>query len=123
MPPSEPASVEAKRRRIPKQSSPNNKIKGVYMEEKFEKRDRGDRSERGDRNDRGDRGGARPARRKVCMFCADANLNIDYKDIGRIKKFVAENGKILPRRQTNLCAKHQREITTAVKRARVVSLM
>jgi len=62
-------------------------------------------------------------RRKVCIFCADGNIVIDYKDVARLRKFIAENGKILPRRQTNCCAKHQREITTAVKRARVVSLL
>ena len=62
-------------------------------------------------------------RRKVCPFCAEPNLVIDYKDIGRLRKFVTDKGKILPKRQTNLCAKHQREITTAVKRARVVSLL
>lgn len=62
-------------------------------------------------------------KRKVCIFCAESNLVIDYKDVARLRKFISEKGKILPKRQTNLCSKHQREITTAVKRARVMSLL
>ena len=55
-------------------------------------------------------------RRKVCVFCQE-------KDINRLKKFVAESGKILPRRMTGTCAKHQRELSTAIKRARVAALL
>ena len=67
----------------------------------------------------------RPARRrrKVCMFCAEKDKTIDYKDVATLRKFVSERGKILPRRVTGTCAKHQREITTAVKRARHIALM
>ncbi|MBR2546650.1 MAG: 30S ribosomal protein S18 [Eubacterium sp.] len=62
-------------------------------------------------------------RRKVCQFCADKSIVIDYKDVERLQNFVTERGKILPRRITGTCAKHQRQITTAVKRARIVALL
>ncbi|MBO5141731.1 MAG: 30S ribosomal protein S18 [Clostridia bacterium] len=65
----------------------------------------------------------RKIKKKVCMFCADKNLVIDYKDADKLKKFVSEKGKILPRRVTGLCAKHQREVTVAVKRARQIALL
>ena len=67
------------------------------------------------------RGGYR--RRKVCQFCADKNQTIDYKDVETLSKFITERGKILPKRITGTCAIHQRDITTAVKRARVVALL
>ena len=71
---------------------------------------------------------ARPAnqnrrRRKVCVFCADKVDFIDYKDTGRLRKCISERGKILPRRVTGTCAKHQRELNTAIKRARQVALL
>ncbi|MBP3508054.1 MAG: 30S ribosomal protein S18 [Lachnospiraceae bacterium] len=62
-------------------------------------------------------------RKKVCVFCADKNAVIDYKDVNRLRKFVSERGKILPRRITGTCAKHQRALTVAIKRARHVALM
>ena len=65
----------------------------------------------------------RVPRRKVCVFCQEKTAEIDYKDIHRLKKFVAESGKILPRRMTVTCAKHQRELSTAIKRARVAALL
>ena len=65
----------------------------------------------------------RRIKKKVCMYCADKNLVIDYKDAEKLKKFISVNGKILPRRVTGLCAKHQREVTTAIKRARQVALL
>lgn len=65
----------------------------------------------------------RRIKKKVCMFCADKNLVIDYKDADKLRKFVSEKGKILPRRVTGLCAKHQREMTTAIKRARHIALL
>ena len=61
-------------------------------------------------------------RKKVCIFCGKDNV-IDYKDTNTLRKFVSERGKILPRRITGTCAKHQRAITVAVKRARHVALM
>ncbi|NLY09628.1 MAG: 30S ribosomal protein S18 [Tissierellia bacterium] len=63
------------------------------------------------------------SRRKVCAFCADKNAKIDYKDANRLRKYVSDRGKILPRRVTGACAKHQREITTAIKRARQIALL
>ena len=62
-------------------------------------------------------------RKKVCVFCADENNLIDYKDVNKLKKYVSERGKILPRRITGNCAKHQRAITVAIKRARHLALM
>ena len=62
-------------------------------------------------------------RRKVCRFCADPTLVIDYKNPQMLKSFVTIRGKIIPRRITGTCARHQRELTTAIKRARMVALM
>lgn len=62
-------------------------------------------------------------RRKVCAYCADKNKAIDYKDVNTLRKYISERGKILPRRATGNCAKHQREITAAIKRARQVALL
>jgi len=62
-------------------------------------------------------------RKKVCQFCADKAEVIDYKDVEKLRKYVTERGKILPRRITGACAMHQRAITTAVKRARIVALL
>ncbi len=62
-------------------------------------------------------------RRKVCRFCADRELNIDYKDVKTLRNFVTERGKIIPRRIYGTCAKHQRELTEAVKRARQIALI
>ena len=67
--------------------------------------------------------GVRRPRKKVCVFCADKNAVIDYKDTARLRKFISERAKILPRRVTGTCAKHQRELTTAIKRARVIALL
>ena len=64
-----------------------------------------------------DRGNRRP-RRKVCSFCVDKVEEIDYKDVAKLRKFITERGKILPRRITGTCAKHQRQLTIAIKRAR-----
>ena len=63
------------------------------------------------------------AKRRPCSFCLNKVTFIDYKDVNRLRKYIAENGKIISRRQTGLCAKHQRELTTAVKRARNMSLI
>ena len=62
-------------------------------------------------------------RKIVCAFCADANKVLDYKDVATLKHYVSERGKILPRRITGNCAKHQRALTVAVKRARHVALL
>jgi len=62
-------------------------------------------------------------RRKVCVFCADSQMKIDYKDVKTLNHFITERGKILPRRISGNCAKHQRELTTAIKRSRNIALM
>ncbi|MDO4670203.1 MAG: 30S ribosomal protein S18 [Aerococcus sp.] len=67
------------------------------------------------------RGGRR--RRKVCYFCANHMDHIDYKDADLLKRFMSEKGKILPRRVTGTCAKHQRTLTAAIKRARIMALV
>lgn len=65
----------------------------------------------------------RKTRKKVCSFCAEKSKNIDYKDVAKLKKFVTERGKILPRRISGTCAKHQREVTKAIKLARNIALL
>ena len=62
-------------------------------------------------------------KRKVCVFCAENVETIDYKDVNKLRKYITEKGKILPARQTGVCAKHQRELARAIKRARVMSLL
>lgn len=62
-------------------------------------------------------------RKKVCAFCGKDAKPVDYKDINTLKKYISERGKILPRRITGTCAKHQRAVTTAVKRARHIALL
>lgn len=80
--------------------------------------------ERNDRNDRnGDRPRMRKPRRKVCAFCVDKIQEIDYKDIPRLRKYLSERAKIVPRRVTGTCARHQRQLTIAIKRARHLALL
>ena len=62
-------------------------------------------------------------RKKVCQFCAEKIEHIDYKDTARLRKYISERSKILPRRITGTCAKHQRQVTIAVKRARQIALL
>lgn len=86
----------------------------------------GGRGGGGDRDDRGGGGrygGPRRPRRKVCSFCVDKVKKIDFKDIGRIRRYVSERGKIDPRRKSGNCAKHQRMLTTALKRARHMAML
>ena len=67
---------------------------------------------------------ARPhKRKKVCTFCVDKVTGIDYKDTAKLRRFISERGKILPRRTTGTCAAHQRQLTTAIKRARAIALL
>ena len=81
------------------------------------------------KSDKSDRGDAPMKRRnirrrkKVCVFCSDENNLIDYKDVNKLKRYISERGKILPRRITGNCAKHQRALTVAIKRARHIALM
>ena len=62
-------------------------------------------------------------RRKVCQFCADKSTSIDYKDTAKLRRYMSERGKILPRRAPGTCAMHQRQLTEAIKRARQVALL
>ena len=81
------------------------------------------------RTDRADAPRRRPGmggmhrRKKVCVFCAEEGKKIDYKDVATLRKFISERGKILPRRITGNCSKHQKDITVAVKRARHLALL
>lgn len=77
-----------------------------------------DRPERDNR-----RPGGRKGRKKVCSFCVDKVENIDYKDVAKLRRFISERAKILPRRVTGTCARHQRELTVAIKRARHLALL
>lgn len=77
-----------------------------------------DRPERSERPNRGRKGA-----RKVCSFCVDKIDTIDYKDVARLRRFMSERAKILPRRVTGTCAHHQRELTVAIKRARHIALL
>jgi small subunit ribosomal protein S18 len=65
----------------------------------------------------------RRPKKKVCSFCADKIADINYKDVTRLRKYISERGKILPRRISGNCAKHQRMLTVAVKRARIVAFL
>ena len=73
-----------------------------------------------EKNDRFQRG---RKRRKVCSFCVDKVNDIDYKDTSKLRKFLSDRGKILPRRTTGVCAKHQRQLTEAIKRARHLAFL
>ena len=68
-------------------------------------------------------GKARKPRRKVCSFCVEKAEYIDYKNVARLRRFISDRGKISPRRQTGTCASHQRDLTRAIKRARVIALL
>jgi len=76
-------------------------------------------------SDRSNSGNPRMRRmkKKVCSFCIDKVETIEYKDVGKLRKFISERGKILPRRISGNCAKHQRQLTIAIKRARHVALL
>ena len=70
-----------------------------------------------------DRNNKMRKRRKVCQFCVDKCEHIDYKDVSRLRRYLSERSKILPRRTTGTCAPHQRELTEAIKRARQIALL
>ncbi|MCQ2476031.1 MAG: 30S ribosomal protein S18 [Clostridia bacterium] len=73
--------------------------------------------------EKNDRRPNKKGRRKVCSFCVEKAESIDYKDINKLNKFTSDRAKILPRRVTGTCAKHQRDLTIAIKRARQVALL
>ncbi|MBU5488102.1 30S ribosomal protein S18 [Clostridium sp. MSJ-8] len=74
-------------------------------------------------NNRRPGGKVRRSKKKVCAFCAEKAETIDYKDVAKLRKYVTERGKILPRRISGTCAKHQRELTVAIKRSRNIALL
>jgi small subunit ribosomal protein S18 len=83
----------------------------------------GDRRDGRDERPRRRGGGGRFGRRRVCSFCVDKVQSIDYKETGRLRRYVSDRAKIEPRRKTGTCARHQRMLTTALKRARHVALL
>ncbi|MGI6260553.1 MAG: 30S ribosomal protein S18 [Acutalibacteraceae bacterium] len=80
-------------------------------------------AERSERPERENRRGGRKGRKKVCSFCVDKVTTIDYKDYPKLRRYISERSKILPRRVTGTCARHQRELTIAIKRARHLALL
>ena len=88
-----------------------------------DRRERGDRGERGDRRGPGGPRGGRFQRRRVCAFCVDKVEKVDYKDATLLRRFVSEQGQIDSRRRTGTCARHQRRLTLAIKRARFLALL
>ena len=80
-------------------------------------------ADRPERPERDNRRGGRKGRKKVCGFCVDKVESIDYKDVARLRRYISERAKILPRRVTGTCARHQRELTVAIKRARHFALL
>ena len=97
-----------------------------YMDsERPYRRDRGDSQDGRDGDDktgRGSKGGKAFFKKKVCRFCVQ-KLKIDYKDADTLRRFITERGKILPRRITGTCAKHQRALAAAIKQARIIALL
>ena len=75
-----------------------------------------------EKTDRAPRRGMRP-RKKVCAFCTEKVEEIDYKDVAKLKRFITEKGKIIPRRASGVCAEHQRQLAVAIKRARAIALL
>jgi small subunit ribosomal protein S18 len=73
--------------------------------------------------ERSDRPRGRKGRKKVCAFCVDKIAEIDYKDVPRLRRYLSDRGKIVPRRVTGTCARHQRQLTTAIKRARHLAFL
>ena len=80
-------------------------------------------ADRPERPERDNRRGGRKGRKKVCGFCVDKVESIDYNDVARLRRYISERAKILPRRVTGTCARHQRELTVAIKRARHLALL
>ena len=73
--------------------------------------------------ERNERPMRRKARKKTCQFCVDKVTDIDYKDVAKLRRYLTERAKIVPRRMSGNCAKHQRQLTTVIKRARIIALL
>ena len=121
------ASENTTREHAPRTDRPERSERPASRDDRGERSARPDREDRGDRGGRDDRGGRGRGggfrRRKFCKFCADTSLHIDYKDPELLRHYVTERYKIVPARVTGTCAKHQRAMTTAIKRARVLALL
>lgn len=91
--------------------------------ERPERPERSERPAREPREGREERRGPRRSRRKVCAFCVDKADHIDYKDVAKLRRFLSDRAKIVPRRVTGTCARHQRELTVAIKRARHLAFL
>ena len=99
-------------------------VNGAAAPAPAERSDRPDRGDRMDRRGRGPGGGrGRFQRRRICAFCVDKVDKIDYKDINLLRRFVSDTGQIDSRRRTGTCARHQRRVTEAIKRARFLALL
>lgn len=101
-------------------------MNGETRNDRFQPRDGGDRGERGEQRG-GDRRGMRKMggkrRPKFCFYCVEKSEKVNYKEIEKIRKYTSERGKIVPRRISGNCAKHQRQLTEAIKRARFMALL
>lgn len=116
------STVEEKAEEVVAEEAPAEENSSENKEEKVEKSDRPERTERPQSARPMQRGGNRK-RRKVCYFCSEKIDYIDFKDTTVLRKYISERAKILPRRVSGTCAKHQRQLTTAIKRARHMSLL
>ena len=92
-----------------------------HFEKQYDRDERGSDDARGGQKGFGGRGGFR--RRKVCRFCSEKDTTIDYKDPGTLKLFISERGRVVPRRISGMCARHQRLLSLKIKRARVLALL
>ncbi len=106
--------------------APRRQGSGEYQQRSEQRGNRYERNDRG--NDRGPGGGGRRGhprkfRKKVCRFCTNKDMVMDYKNVEVLERFITERGKILPRRITGTCARHQRQLSRAIKRARTMSLL
>lgn len=79
--------------------------------------------DRGGKDKEGGRGGRGGMRRRMCRFCADKEVRVDYKDVNMLRMYITDRGKLVPRRISGNCAKHQREVVRAVKQARNIALV
>ncbi len=130
---SEPAAPAAENSAANTRTTSNENREGRENRGEREGREnRGDRGNRENRDNRDNRdkdfrgprkGYKRAPRKKVCVFCQEKVAYIDYKDVARLRKFITEGAKMIPRRMTGTCAKHQRELAKAIKKARIAALL
>ena len=116
-------SEEAPSAPAPQAQAPAETSSGPPSGDRGGDRGGGDRRDERPRRRGGGGGGGRFGRRRVCSFCVDKVVSIDYKEASRLRRYVSDRGKIEPRRKTGTCARHQRMLTLALKRARHVALL